>query len=105
MKTQKPHCKRLLGSPVQLAVLALLAGSGAGYAQTAQTATQNAQTASEALPEVVITATKRATTLQSTPIAVTSISAAELDKHHVQTVQDIAALVPSFQGILMSEVT
>ena len=98
MKTHKPHYKRLLGSPVQLAVWALLAGSGAGYAQTAQTAAQNAQAASTALPEVVITATKRATTLQSTPIAVTSISAAELDKHHVQTVQDIAALVPSFQG-------
>ncbi|MEO7107019.1 MAG: TonB-dependent receptor [Rhodoferax sp.] len=98
MKTHKPHYRRLLGSPVQLAVLALLAGSGTGYAQTVQTAAETAQAASAALPEVVVTATKRTTTLQTTPIAVTSISAADLDKHHVQTVQDIAALVPSFQG-------
>ena len=44
----------MLGTPVQLAVLALLAGSGAGYAQTAE---QKAESASAALPEVVVTAT------------------------------------------------
>ncbi len=95
MKTHTPKYRKMLGSPVQLAVLALLAGSGAGYAQTAA---QKAEAASSTLPEVVITATKRTTSLQSTPLAVTSLNAQDLDKHHVQTVQDIAALVPSFSG-------
>ena len=95
MKTHNPRYRKMLGSPVQLAVLALLAGSGAGYAQTAA---QKAEEASTALPEVVITATKRSTSLQSTPLAVTSLNSQDLEKHHVQTVQDIAALVPSFSG-------
>lgn len=95
MKTHPPTYRKMLGTPVQMAVLALLAGSSAGYAQTAA---QKAEAASSLLPEVVITATKRATSLQSTPLAVTNLNAQDLEKHHVQTVQDIAALVPSFQG-------
>ena len=95
MKTHAPKYRQMLGSPVQLAVLALLAGSGAGHAQTAA---QQAEAASSTLPEVVITATKRTTTLQSTPLAVTSLNAQDLEKNHVQTVRDIAALVPSFSG-------
>lgn len=95
MKTHTPKYRKMLGSPVQLAVLALLAGSGAGYAQTAA---QKAEAASSALPEVVITATKRSTSLQSTPLAVTSLNSQDLEKNHVQTVRDIAALVPSFSG-------
>ncbi len=90
MKSPAFRLRKGLASPIQLAVLALLAGNGAVYAQ--------AKADDTALPEVVVTATKRATTLQTTPIAVTSIGAADLEKHHVQTVQDIAALVPSFQG-------
>ena len=95
MKTHNPRYRKMLGSPVQLAVLALLAGSGAGYAQTAA---QKAEAASSTLPDVVVTATKRSTSLQSTPLAVTSLNSQDLEKHHVQTVQDIAALVPSFSG-------
>lgn len=95
MKTHTPKYRKMLGSPVQLAVLALLAGSGASYAQSAA---QKAEAASPVLPEVVVTATKRSTSLQSTPLAVTSLSSQELEKHHVQTVADIAALVPSFSG-------
>jgi len=95
MKTHSPKYRKMLGSPVQLAVLALLAGSGAGYAQTVA---QKAEAASSTLPDVVITATKRTTSLQSTPLAVTSLNAQDLEKNHVQTVQDIAALVPSFSG-------
>ncbi|MFO1264908.1 MAG: TonB-dependent receptor plug domain-containing protein [Rhodoferax sp.] len=95
MKTHNSKGRKMLGTPVQLAVLALLAGSGAGYAQTAE---QKAESASAALPEVVVTATKRTTSLQSTPIAVTSLNAQDLEKNHVQTVQDIASLVPSFSG-------
>jgi iron complex outermembrane receptor protein len=48
--------------------------------------------------EVTVTATKRTTTLQSTPLAVTPIGAEELDKQHVQTISDVVHLVPSFQA-------
>ena len=47
---------------------------------------------------MTVTATKRTTSLQRTPVAVTSLSAADLDKAHVQTIQDVVHLVPSFQA-------
>jgi iron complex outermembrane recepter protein len=81
--------KRKPTTPIQLAVLALFAG--AAQAQTAE--------APDApLPDIVITATKRATSLQDTPVAVTSINAAALESAHVQTVEDMVHLVPSFQA-------
>ena len=95
MKIHLSPCRKMLGSPVQLAVWALLAGSGAGYAQTAPAKTDAASTA---LPEVVVTATKRTTSLQSTPLAVTSLSAQELDKNRVQTVQDIDRWCRAFRA-------
>ncbi len=92
MKSPAFRLRKGLASPIQLAIFTLLAGTGSVYAQA------KAEGNDAVLPEVVVTATKRLSTLQTTPIAVTSISAAELDKHHVQTVQDLSALVPSFQG-------
>ena len=97
-----------LASPIQIAVLALLAS--AAHAQSAEAPAPQAETSStaasaaadgkdsKALPQVVVTATKRSTSLQTTPVAVTPISAEELEKAHVQTVQDIVHLVPSFQA-------
>lgn len=90
---------RLLGSPIQLAVLTLLASMNTAYAQTAAApAAAQADAKAEVIPEVYVTATKRSTSLQKTPIAVTAISAAALDDHHVQTIQDIVNLVPGFQA-------
>jgi iron complex outermembrane recepter protein len=84
-------------SPVQLAVLALLAAGACAQAQTAQSPAA-AASAAAATQEVTVTATKRTTTLQTTPLAVTPISAVELDKQHVQTINDVVHLVPSFQA-------
>ncbi|HWA89468.1 MAG TPA: TonB-dependent receptor [Rhizomicrobium sp.] len=53
---------------------------------------------SEGIETVVVTATKRATNLQTTPIAVTALDTMTLTEHNVQTVQDIAHLVPSLQA-------
>jgi len=86
-----------LATPVHLAVLAMLAASACAQAQTAQSPAA-AASAAEGVQEVTVTATKRTTTLQSTPLAVTPISAAELDKQHVQTINDVVHLVPSFQA-------
>jgi len=89
---------RLLGSPIQLAVLTLLASMNTAYAQNAAAPAAPAGASAEVIPEVYVTATKRSTSLQKTPVAVTAISAAALDDHHVQTIQDIVNLVPGFQA-------
>ncbi|MEO7495765.1 MAG: TonB-dependent receptor [Massilia sp.] len=88
-------------SPIQLAILTLLAGMNAAYAQEAATTTQvvaNAAADSGKIPEVFVTATKRTTSLQKTPIAITAINAASLEDNHVQTIQDVVNLVPGFQA-------
>ena len=91
-----------LASPIHLAVLALIAGTAAAQAQTAQPPAAAASAAAAgndiALQEVTVTATKRSTSLQSTPLAITALSANDIEKAHVQTVADIVHLVPSFQA-------
>ena len=83
-------------------LMAFLAGSPAAMAQQAPPAPAGSQASAvgeqDAIEEVIVTATKRATSLQETPVAITAISAASLQDAHVQTVQDIVHLVPSFQA-------
>ena len=80
----------------------MLAATASAQAQTAAAPAQAASAAaaedSGQLQQVTVTATKRSTTLQETPIAVTAINAAALDKAHVQTVADLVHLAPSFQA-------
>ena len=97
-----PQRKRTV-SPIQAAVVLLLAGAGAAQAQqAAEPASAPASAAAAAKADeglqVIVTATKRSTSLQRTPLAVTPLSAADLEKNHVQTVQDVVHLVPSFQA-------
>ncbi|GIL41678.1 TonB-dependent receptor [Roseiterribacter gracilis] len=73
------------------AAMALLTGMNAA-AQTAETSGQ------AGIQEILVTATKRTTTLQSTPVAVSVLNGADLDLNHVQTIQDVTRLVPSFQA-------
>jgi len=101
-----------LSTPVQIAVLALLAGAAhaqstppadapapAPQADTSGAATPAADSReNKALPQVVVTATKRATSLQKTPVAVTAISSSTLDDAHVKSLLDVFNLVPSMQG-------
>jgi iron complex outermembrane receptor protein len=47
---------------------------------------------------VYVTATKRSTSLQKTPVAVTALNSAALDDNHVQTIQDVVNLVPGFSA-------
>jgi iron complex outermembrane receptor protein len=96
--TRAQKSRGSLASPIHLAVLALLAGAASAQAQTAQSPAAAASAADPQSQEVTVTATKRTTTLQSTPLAVTPIGAAELDKQHVQTISDVVHLVPSFQA-------
>lgn len=52
----------------------------------------------KSLEAIQVSATKRDTPLQQTPVAVTAITADTLDKERVMTVQDITKLVPGLQG-------
>ena len=97
MKTTAPLAFRRPGVPIQLAILTLLAGVSAAHAQTTPAPKQPVATG-EVIPEVVVTATKRSTSLQRTPIAITSLNAATLQDNHVQTMLDVTALVPGFQA-------
>ncbi|MBY0558021.1 MAG: TonB-dependent receptor [Burkholderiaceae bacterium] len=102
MNVHVPRTGKRLSSPIQLAILALMAGTNlAAHAAAAADAPASEQTAaadknSTAITEVYVTATKRSTSLQKTPVAVTAINAAALDDNHVQTLQDVVNLVPGF---------
>ena len=49
------------------------------------------------LDEIIVTSTKRQTTLQETPVAVSVISADILQKSGVQDIKDLQFLVPSLR--------
>ncbi len=100
-------------TPARAAVLALCAGaavvaqaparaqatSGAAAAAAAPaSAPVPADGSAPALQQVTVTATKRSTSLQQTPVAITPISAQALDDAHVSTIADLVHLVPSFQA-------
>jgi iron complex outermembrane recepter protein len=106
-KTPPPSRLPLLASPISLAVLAMFAGAAqaqvaapapAASASASASAAAAAADAEASLQTVTVTATKRSTSLQRTPVAVTALSSADLDKAHVQTIQDVVHLVPSFQA-------
>lgn len=76
-------------------------GTLAGFALgVAMTSPATAQVTEEpgGLPDIVVTATRMGETeLQSTPIAVTALSADQLDDRGVRDVQDLKTYVPSLQ--------
>ncbi|MGV7210845.1 TonB-dependent receptor [Oxalobacteraceae bacterium A2-2] len=104
MNVRVPQSGKL--SPIKLAILALLAGSNVVYAADEPAPQAAAPAASSSAPEqgsgivaeVYVTATKRSTSLQKTPVAVTALNAAALDDNHVQTIQDVVNLVPGFSA-------
>lgn len=51
--------------------------------------------AQNGLDEVIVTATKRATGLQDTPIAITAVSAKKLERQNVDDISEIASFTPN----------
>ncbi|MES2016326.1 MAG: TonB-dependent receptor [Pseudomonadota bacterium] len=96
MKKSAPQAFRRPGAPIQLAILTLLAGINPAHAQSAPPAKE--QAGAEVMQEVIVTGTKRATSLQRTPVAITVLNAATLADNHVQTMLDVTALVPGFEA-------
>src|ERR1700730_7607832 len=72
---------------------ALMLGAGATHAQSAPGT--DGSFSQDALQEITVTAQKRNENLQSVPIAVTALSASELQQASIVSTQDLPALVPS----------
>jgi len=98
MSQAAPRTQRRPLSPIQFAILTMCAGLGSAHAQQAAATAPAATSDANAIAEVVVTATKRSTSLQKTPVAITALNAAALEDNHVQTIQDVVSLVPSFQA-------
>ncbi|MEY2919354.1 MAG: hypothetical protein RL261_659, partial [Pseudomonadota bacterium] len=75
------------GSPIAYAVAAILSAASAMPARAAT---------SEGLEEVVVTAQRRETSLQTTAIAITAITGEKLAEDKIFTVGDLANSVPAF---------
>src|SRR5580704_10483848 len=81
--------KRFLGSACGAVLLATAAG--------AQTQDQNASgtTSASGLETVIVTARKVAEDAQTVPIAITALSAADMDKLNINTAADLQSVTPS----------
>jgi iron complex outermembrane receptor protein len=78
-------------------VWAAVAGLGVGCATVH--AQQAAPTASGELTEIVVTAEKRSERLIDVPVAITVISAEQLDRQHVYSIADLARTTPSLEMV------
>jgi len=101
MNLHVPQSGKRLLTPISLAIFSLMAAAHVAHAAEAQVtpaAEQAAPADNSKITEVFVTATKRSTSLQKTPVAVTALNAAALDDNHVQTIQDVVNLVPGFSA-------
>ena len=83
-------------------LIALTLGMGGASVATAQESTpsqtQETEQAEDGLyEEILITASKRQTGLQATPIAVTVTSGEDIEQTQVLDIQDLQALVPTLR--------
>lgn len=74
--------------------LGAMAAMLATVATSAQAAEADAATGG-GIPDIVVTAERRETKLQSTPLAITAVSSEELKAKNVETLLDIGALAPN----------
>src|SRR5258705_8697863 len=84
----------------QLAIAACAALSGSAFAVALLTGSSPAfaadeQASSGVLEEIVVTARYREEKLQETPIAITAITATELQARNITTAADVGYLVPN----------
>ena len=86
--------KYSLRMSVSLAILGYLSGTQQAIAADAPLLAANTSN----IEEIMVSATKRETNLQETPVAITVMSNAELDKRHVMSLIDLAdGAIPSLR--------
>jgi iron complex outermembrane receptor protein len=83
-------------------LLPLLCCATAVFAQTGRSSSNAPSTSasqSGALEEIIVTATKRETRLEETPISLSTITSAEMERSRVVTMSDVAQQIPSLTYI------
>jgi iron complex outermembrane receptor protein len=73
-----------------------LCASGPAFAQSTATPTAKAE-ADEGIADIVVTATRQATNLQATPIAITAVTAKALQERGITSIGDLTSTVPNSQ--------
>ena len=86
----------LLRGASGVVMVAALGASGQAMAQTAK-ASIAAEAGPSSVEEVVVTAERRSTNLQKTPLAITAVTASTLDKTFDTQISDLNAVVPSLE--------
>jgi iron complex outermembrane receptor protein len=86
----------LLRSVSGIVMVAALGAANQAMAQTA-VATATAAAAPATVEAVTITAERRSSTIQKTPLAITAVTSATLDKTFATQVSDLNAVVPSLE--------
>ncbi len=86
-----PPGRSWLGAASAAALLPLLALPAP---QGVLAAAASEQAGGEELQEVVVTAEKRASTVQETPISLSALSSADLQNQNITSIEDVAAAVP-----------
>jgi iron complex outermembrane receptor protein len=89
---------RLLSFALMGAAPALTIAQRPTDAPQSPTQAQQTDTSGTALEEVVVTAERRAQTLQSAPVSVTAVTGEEIAHRDVTTVSDLAQLVPALEA-------
>jgi len=80
-----------------LVALAIMCSAGSAFAQDAAPAEEGTRDTT-GLTDIVVTATKRETNLQSTPIAISVLGDEDIKKRHVQSLYDLAdGSIPSLR--------
>jgi iron complex outermembrane recepter protein len=97
------HLNTNSGFIVNFGAAVLLLGPGLSAPALAQTtnaeATREPQTTSGSeLGEIIVTAEKRNTNLERTPVAITALNSAALADNQVHNLEDVQALIPSFKA-------
>ena len=72
--------------------------STAALAQSRSQAAPTTPTASNTLTEVIVTAERRSSTVQKTPISITALSGADLQKRGIESVSGLIAQVPGISA-------
>src|SRR5262245_9034804 len=98
---------RVARNAASLIALATMCSAGIAYADEAATTADAAADAAAAdgtgtdstgLTEIVVTATKRETNLQATPISINVLGTDDIKKRHVQSLYDLAdGAIPSLR--------
>ena len=77
-------------------VIAVALASSGVFAQEAQTGTTAQGGESLKLDEVVVTARKRAESIDTVPLSITAMPAAKIEERNLKSLQDVAAFTPGF---------